>query len=123
MIEAVGVRTADDPAGNLHLVMPGQAFDAPAVTAGSHLDTVPQGGNYDGLAGVAAGLAILAGTRAAGVDVPLRALAMRCEESPWFGRAYMGSRHVRALEPAERLAACKRSDSGLTLGEHMTALG
>jgi N-carbamoyl-L-amino-acid hydrolase len=52
--EAFGLQGTYDPVGNLLLRMPG---DAPArILVGSHLDSVPHGGNYDGAAGVIAGL-------------------------------------------------------------------
>ena len=57
--EAEGMTASWDAVGNLFLSTPGPA--AEAVLSGSHLDTVPAGGNYDGAAGVVCGLeAILA---------------------------------------------------------------
>ena len=53
-----GLRVLTDPAGNVFFQ---RADDdgQPAIWIGSHLDSVPQGGNYDGLAGVVAGLLCL----------------------------------------------------------------
>ena len=45
-----------DAIGNLMMTHPGRDRSAPRVIIGSHLDSVPQGGNYDGAAGVVAGL-------------------------------------------------------------------
>ena len=45
-----------DPFGNLYLTLPGVDRAAPAWLAGSHVDSVPSGGNYDGFAGVVAGM-------------------------------------------------------------------
>ena len=47
-----------DAAANVIFSLPG-ASDAPGVWVGSHLDSVPQGGNFDGLSGVVAGLLCL----------------------------------------------------------------
>lgn len=121
--QSSGLAVASDPYGNLHIVADGQAFDAPAVTSGSHMDTVPHGGNYDGFAGVAAGLAVVAAADAAGLGLPLRAVAMRCEESPWYGSAYLGSRLMLGLSSMEELGPLVRSDSGRTLAEHMAEIG
>ena len=54
-----GARNRRRRAGNLHIMPPGQVADPPEIMIGSHLDSVPIGGNYDGLAGVIAGLAVL----------------------------------------------------------------
>ena len=68
---ALGLETAFDHAGNLYCTLPGRDRSAPAVLTGSHTDSVPTGGHYDGLAGAVAGLscsprsATSAGSRAA----------------------------------------------------------
>ena len=41
-----------DVAGNLYMTLPGKNREAPVFITGSHMDTVPCGGNYDGAAGV-----------------------------------------------------------------------
>src|SRR3546814_18692961 len=76
---------------------PGLAADAPAVWVGSHIDSVPQGGNYDGLAGVVAGLLCLIARQREGHEggPALRVLAFRGEESAGFGTAYMKSEERR----------------------------
>ena len=90
--EALGLVAATDPAGNLRLYVPDAPLETPVVL-GSHLDSVPEGGNYDGAAGIAGALLIIARFRRAGEapPVPLELLVLRCEESPWFDRAYVGS--------------------------------
>ena len=55
-----GLQVLNDAFGNIQFLLPGVDPATPCVTTGSHLDSVPHGGNYDGLAGVAAGLAVLA---------------------------------------------------------------
>lgn len=58
---------------------------------GSHLDSVPHGGRYDGVCGVLSGLLILKWIKDNKLDIPLKAAAFRCEESSAFGRATIGS--------------------------------
>ena len=58
---------------------------------GSHLDSVPNGGTYDGAAGVIAGLLILKKARADQLDIPIKVASFRCEESSVYGRATIGS--------------------------------
>src|SRR4051812_26891282 len=62
-----GLETERDAVANLVITLPGTEPHAPFIACGSHLDSVPQGGNFDGAAGVAAGLAILAGLCREGV--------------------------------------------------------
>jgi N-carbamoyl-L-amino-acid hydrolase len=121
----LALETATDAAGNLLMTLPGEDRRAPVLVIGSHLDSVRQGGNYDGAAGVLAGLAALAGMRAAGLrpgrDVTV--LAARAEESgAWFPTGFPGSRAALGRLPAAALAA-RRTDTGRTLAEHMAAEG
>jgi beta-ureidopropionase / N-carbamoyl-L-amino-acid hydrolase len=88
-----GLTSERDAGGNLVVTLPGTQPGLPFLACGSHLDSVPQGGNYDGGAGVVAGLAVLAGLQRAGF-APRRTIklfGLRGEESAWFGKAYMGS--------------------------------
>lgn len=58
---------------------------------GSHLDSVVNGGRYDGVAGVIAGLLILKWVKDENLDIPIRVAAFRCEESSNFGKCTIGS--------------------------------
>ena len=120
-----GLQVLNDPFGNIHVLLPGVDPSTPCMTTGSHLDSVPHGGNFDGLAGVAAGLAVLAAAHdgKSGRGLPLRAIAMRCEESPWFGTAYLGSRLMLGLGTLDELGDLVRFDSGRTLRHHVRELG
>src|SRR6478609_2579208 len=64
--DALGLERKVDPVGNMYLTLPGADRAAKRVILGSHLDSVQQGGNYDGAAGVLAGLAAVAGMKQAG---------------------------------------------------------
>jgi N-carbamoyl-L-amino-acid hydrolase len=90
---AHGLATERDAGANLVVTLPGRDAALPALACGSHLDSVPQGGNYDGAAGVVAGLLALLRLQADGFvpRCPIRLYALRGEESAWFGRAYIGS--------------------------------
>ena len=91
---------------------------------GSHVDSVPHGGNFDGLAGVVAGLLLLAEFKRSGrhPQVPVRVIALRGEESAWFGRACMGSRALIGELAPEDLRAAHR-DTGRALEICMKAVG
>ena len=89
---ALGLEIVQDPASNLWAVEPGSA-DGPFDAVGSHLDSVADGGAFDGALGVVAGLvAVEAARRAGGAVRPLAVGAMVDEEGPRFGAAIFGSR-------------------------------
>jgi N-carbamoyl-L-amino-acid hydrolase len=123
--EALGLEIAVDPAGNMLMTLPGADRTAKRIVLGSHLDSVPQGGNYDGAAGVLAGLATVAGLRQADF-VPGRdlvVLAIRAEEAgAWFPTSYPGSHAALGRLPGAVLDV-KRMDTGRTLGQHMGEMG
>ena len=88
--EAFGLEGTYDPVGNLILRSPGNA--GPRILAGSHLDSVPHGGNYDGAAGVIAGLEALRTLieEADGIGGAIDLIVWRGEEYT-FNAVYKGS--------------------------------
>ena len=106
-----------DSAGNLIMTLPGMDRQAPGWMTGSHLDAVPDGGNYDGAAGVVAGLAVVHAMRSAGF-VPradLAVVAFRAEEgSSWLSgphKSHFGSRAMLGqLSQQELREACSLAD-------------
>jgi N-carbamoyl-L-amino-acid hydrolase len=91
----------------------------------SHLDSVPVGGNYDGLAGVMAGLASLTALKREGATEKknVRIIGFRGEESPWFSQAYLGSKLLLGEFTHEDLNGLRRYDTGKTLAQHIAGLG
>jgi N-carbamoyl-L-amino-acid hydrolase len=122
------LETAVDPFGNAYFTLPGRDRDAPAWLVGSHVDSVPSGGNYDGLAGVIAGITALAALRRAG-DAPcdITVMGIRAEElSSWYGGSHgghIGSRAALGSLPVAELDSAINSRSGHTLREQMRAAG
>jgi acetylornithine deacetylase/succinyl-diaminopimelate desuccinylase-like protein len=57
--KSLNCKTSIDQMGNLFAIRPGKNTSAPPVMMGSHLDTQPTGGRYDGILGVNAGLEVL----------------------------------------------------------------
>jgi N-carbamoyl-L-amino-acid hydrolase len=119
-----GLKVEADRAANLVFSLPDDDGTAPAVWCGSHLDSVPQGGNFDGLAGIVAGLLCLIARQREGArgGPPLRVIAFRGEESAWFGKAYMGSGALFGKVSSEDLEL-KQRNTGAVLGESMRAAG
>lgn len=89
-----GLRTWTDAAGNLCGRLEGAVDGLPALLLGSHLDTVPAAGRYDGILGVLSAIAVVKRVRDAGRPLPfaLEVVAFADEEGTRFGRALLGSR-------------------------------
>jgi allantoate deiminase len=102
-LEEYGLRTSTDAVGNSFGHLAG-AERLPALMSGSHLDTVYQGGNFDGAVGVAAAVEIarlLA--EQGGLRHPLRVVAFAAEEGARFGAPCIGSRLVTGAYGADTL--------------------
>ena len=121
---AEGLRVERDRAANLVVSLPGRESGEPFVAVGSHLDSVPFGGNYDGAAGVVAGLLALALFVRNTITPPrdVRLIALRAEESAWFGKSWIGSHALLGLLSDTDLAQ-RRVDTGRTLLEHLRDVG
>lgn len=94
----------------------------PAILIGSHLDTVPQGGAYDGALGVAVGLECVRALREAGVT-PARAVEVvaTAEEEGRFG-GMLGSQALAGLAGADWVAQARDAE-GVALADAMRAHG
>lgn len=117
---AAGLTSRRDDADNLVIETPGD-FDQ-WVETGSHMDTVPGGGNYDGAAGVVAGLEALLAIQAERSDLPfgLRLRLWRGEESAAFGEASIGAQAAFGLlNPA----ILEKSHQGRTLAGAIISQG
>ncbi len=124
-VRDLGLIVTDDIAGNRYMTWPGHDRALPRVFIGSHLDSVPHGGNFDGAAGVIMGLAAIRALKDGGFE-PQRdivVMAIRAEELVWFPTPYAGSRMAFGLVPAEEYEGLVRSDTGRTLADHMRELG
>jgi beta-ureidopropionase / N-carbamoyl-L-amino-acid hydrolase len=122
--DAMGLETRRDHAANLFMTLAGKNRSAPCLMTGSHLDSVANGGNFDGAAGVIAGLVAIKSLQRLGLapDCDITAAAIRAEESVWFQVSYIGSRSAFGVLPPGALEA-RRVDTGRTLGEHMAECG
>ncbi|MCL4746903.1 MAG: Zn-dependent hydrolase [Burkholderiaceae bacterium] len=121
---SIGLEVWHDDALNSFMVWAGHDRELPAVVIGSHLDSVAGGGNFDGAAGVVAGLIAVEALKGVGFR-PRRdviVMAVRAEESAWFHVPYVGSRAALGRLPAGALAA-RRVDTGRTLEDHVRSAG
>jgi N-carbamoyl-L-amino-acid hydrolase len=98
--------------------------DGPGLVLGSHLDSVPDGGAYDGPLGVVSAFAALDALRANGFS-PVRPIAVANfgdEEGARFGVACAGSRVITGAMDPDRARAL-RDDAGITMAQALTAVG
>jgi allantoate deiminase len=121
-MEQAGLAVAFDAAGNVTGRVLGSEPDLPEVWSGSHLDTPPDGGRFDGALGT---LLALDAAEAMRADGPPRrsvvALAFRLEEGPRFGVGCFGSRALcGVLEPGE---GDLLDVDGVSLADAFAALG
>ncbi|AOV06478.1 Zn-dependent hydrolase [Sporosarcina ureilytica] len=94
-----GLTVTEDGFGNIFGKLEGQMPDKPSVLVGSHFDSVPNGGAYDGTAGVVVGLELAALFKENAITplYPLEIIAFVEEEGSRFGGALMGSRGMMGV--------------------------
>lgn len=107
----LGFENMHDEVGNTYV---GSMTRDRCYLIGSHLDSVINGGRYDGVAGVIAGLMVLRWAKEEGLSIPVRVAAFRCEESSNFGCCTIGSGLVTKELHRQRVAGLV-SQSGETL--------
>ena len=111
-----------DAAGNIMGRREGKDRSAPPIVFGSHIDSVPSGGNFDGDLGSLAALGVLEALDQAGHTTrhPLEIAIWSAEEGVAFGRGLAGSRIVAGdLAPADMAATW----NGMTRAEAITKIG
>ena len=123
LMRQAGLSVRIDPAGNIIARRPGSEAQAPAIAMGSHVDTVPSGGKYDGALGVLA--AIEAVRTLNDLDIatrhPVEVLVLTNEEGTRFQRWLLGSRAMAGLWDAADFSAV--DSEGTTIAEHLRAIG
>ncbi|MDJ0949034.1 MAG: Zn-dependent hydrolase [Alphaproteobacteria bacterium] len=122
--EAAGCTVTVDEMGNIFARRAGRNDALPPVAAGSHLDTQPHGGKFDGVYGVLAGLEVIRTLNDHGIETeaPIEVVVWTNEEGARFAPAMMGSgAFAGVLDLAETLA---RTDvDGATVGGELARIG
>lgn len=120
---SAGLEPSTDAAGNLFIALPGIDRDAPPVLAGSHLDSQPGGGRFDGVYGVVAALEVLTTLAARGVHPPVDVVcvAWMNEEGSRFAPGMMGSEAFAGVRSLEAVRAV-RDASGISVADALDAL-
>ncbi len=122
--EAAGATLSLDRVGNMVLTRPGRDPSRKPVAIGSHLDTQPTGGKFDGVLGVLAGLEILRALQEAGVETeaPITLVNWTNEEGARFSPPMMGSGAAMGIFPEAEVLA-KQDSGGAVFGEELSRIG
>jgi len=120
--EKAGLAIRIDAAGNLIGHRPGKKPGLGTILLGSHSDTVPDGGRYDGIAGVSAALEVARALHDQGVELDhdLEIVDFLAEEVSIFGVSCIGSRGMIGLVPEDWLT---RASGHLTLAQGIAEVG
>jgi allantoate deiminase len=89
---ALGARSTIDAAGNQRIFYPATKPDAPRLLIGSHLDTVPNAGAYDGILGVVLGVSLLSALNSRKFPFAIEVIGFSEEEGVRFSTPFIGSR-------------------------------
>ena len=118
--EEAGMAVSRDRSGNLY-ARPSGSEAAAEIWSGSHLDTVPSGGRFDGALGVVAAIEAVEEVAADRPGAPLAVVVFRDEEGWRFGDGCFGSRCLADQVGAEGLA--RRDSAGVSVAEALAGLG
>jgi N-carbamoyl-L-amino-acid hydrolase len=118
-----GLSVKIDEGGNLVGRIPGTALSSGALVAGSHSDTVPSGGRFDGVLGLLAALEAVQSIQEQEIPLshPLEVVDFLAEEPSDFGLSCIGSRSWAGVLSEADLARCL--PSGLTLASAIDSVG
>jgi N-carbamoyl-L-amino-acid hydrolase len=119
-----GLELRVDAIGNMFARRAGSDTGAPPVVMGSHLDTQPNGGRFDGAYGVMAGLEVVRALNDAGITTraPLEVACWTNEEGSRFVPTMMGSGVFTGVYPLEDVLGNKDTD-GVSVREALEAIG
>ena len=120
LMEQAGLVVRRDQIGNIIGRLEGQDKTLPAVLTGSHLDTVPQGGKFDGVVGVVGGLAAIKRLQSRGqLNHSIELIVFFGEESSRFGFSTMGSKAMAGLANIYAWSRAK-DQNGTSLAEELS---
>jgi allantoate deiminase len=120
-MEALGMAVSIDAVGNLRGYYPAKSNAASRLIIGSHLDTVPRAGAFDGVLGVIIGIALVEALQGRRLPLGLEIVGFSEEEGVRFAFPFIGS---RALVGTLDTSALERHDAnGLSIADAICAFG
>lgn len=120
-MEAAGMTVRIDAAGNLRGVRPGPSSQSPRLLIGSHLDTVPNAGAFDGILGVVLGVAVIEELRGQHLPFSIEVIGFSEEEGVRFNKPFLGSLALIGKLDNETLARTDRN--GVSVAEAIRIFG
>lgn len=123
MMKDAGLEVRIDPAGNIFGRRAGTDNNLPVLLFGSHIDSVPHGGNFDGDVGSMGALEVIRALNEHGIRTrhPLEMVIWVNEEGHHFGKVLFGSSAAAGLLPPDVLS--RRDDQGLTVADWLRRYG
>lgn len=119
-----GLELAVDEMGSMFATRRGRDMSRPPIAIGSHLDTQPTGGKFDGVLGVLAGLEVMRTLNEAGIETeaPLMLVNWTNEEGARFAPGMVAS-GVYSGEVDKAFALARTDRDGIAFGEALEAIG
>lgn len=123
-VEAAGCTVKVDAMGNIFARRPGKDDSLPPVMTGSHLDTQPTGGKFDGCFGVMAGVEVLRALNDHGIetDAPIEVAVWTNEEGSRFAPAMIASGVFAGVFDLD-YGLSRADPDGVTIGEELKRIG
>ncbi|VEF49840.1 N-carbamoyl-L-amino acid amidohydrolase [Bacillus freudenreichii] len=124
LLKEANLEVRVDDFGNIYGRREGKIKDAPVIAFGSHLDTQPCGGRFDGILGVLAGLEVMQTLNDHGIetDYPLELINFTNEEGARFNPPLLGAGGVTGIFTKDFIYSVKDSEN-ITFEEALTAIG
>ena len=124
LCEGIGLQVRVDSIGNMFARRAGRDAVRLPEMFGSHLDSQPTGGKFDGALGVMAGLEVMRSIHDLGIETeaPLELVNWTDEEGSRFGHSLMGSGVWAGVYPEDKVNALEDVD-GITVGQALDGIG
>lgn len=107
------MRVSVDAAGNLRGIYSGESVSGERLLIGSHLDTVPNAGPYDGVLGVAVAIGLMEALEGQRFDFEIEVIGFSEESGQRFGTPFLGSRALVGRIDETLLETCDNSETSL----------
>jgi allantoate deiminase len=123
-MSAAGMRVREDAAGNIIGRIEGKMSDAPALLIASHYDSVTNGGDFDGIAGIIAGIELVRHFQEEGIELnhPVEVMGTNDEEGMRFGTGFFGINAMAGEIDAGNMRSMKDKD-GVSIYDAMKEYG
>jgi allantoate deiminase len=120
-MEAAGMTVHIDAIGNLHGLWPGSKPESPRLIIGSHLDTVPNAGAFDGILGVVLGVALVESLEGRHLPFAIEVIGFSEEEGVRFSKPFLGS--LAFVEKLDSETLARTDQHGISVVEAICAFG